>query len=124
MNAWQGKLTKSQAIQLLERITDHDDPYWDYIVEDYYDEDTDTMPSIYHLYDALGITKSEYCAAIDFKEPNNIPWATESKTARIASSSQDIYDALVEVLGYQSLAPADVIKSAEDLIDGIENGIT
>lgn len=121
MNQWQGKLTKAQAIQLLERITDHDDPYWDYIVEDYYDEDTDTMPSIYHLYDALGITKSEYCAAIDFKEPNNIRWVTESKTVRIASSAQEIYDALVEVIGYQSLAPADVIRSAEDLIDRIEN---
>ena len=40
-----------------------DDPYWDYIVEDYYDEDADTMPSIQHLYDALGITREEYVAA-------------------------------------------------------------
>ena len=69
MSEWQGQLTKQQAIKLLERITDHDDPYWDYIVEDYYDEETDTMPSIYHLYIALGITEQEYRDATGADNP-------------------------------------------------------
>lgn len=60
---WKGKLTREQAIRLIDKITYQDDPYWDYIVEDYYDEDADTMPSIQHLYDALGITREEYVAA-------------------------------------------------------------
>lgn len=68
MNEWQGKLTKEQAIILLERITDNESPYWDQIVDDYYDEETDTMPSIYHLYIALGITKQEYIDAIGYTD--------------------------------------------------------
>lgn len=57
---WPGKLTRRDAIKLLDKITDHDDPYWDQIVEDFYHEETDTMPSIFHLYVALGVTKKEF----------------------------------------------------------------
>ena len=57
---WKGKLTRQQAIRLLEKITDNEDPYWSDIVEEYYDEKTDTWPSIFHFYEALGITKEEY----------------------------------------------------------------
>lgn len=38
------KLTVEQAVEILNRIVDKDDPYWDSIVEDYYDEETDTWP--------------------------------------------------------------------------------
>lgn len=62
MPAWPSKLTREQAIQLLDAITDQDDPYWENIVEDFYHEETDTMPSALHLFAALGITEEEYKA--------------------------------------------------------------
>lgn len=58
-----GKLTKEQAIQIIDRVADKDDPYWEFVVEDFYDEESDTMPSIYHVFDALGITEVEYKSA-------------------------------------------------------------
>lgn len=73
---WKGKLTREQAIRLIDKITDQDDPYWDYIVEDYYDEDADTMPSIQHLYDALGITREEYVAATG---DTGVDWPDEDR---------------------------------------------
>lgn len=57
---WSGKLTRKQAIALIDKITDQDDPYWGDIVEEYYDEETDTMPSVYHVFAALGVTEEEY----------------------------------------------------------------
>ena len=70
MKEWQGGLTKSQAIKLLERITNNCDPYWDEVVNDNYDEANDTMPSVYHLYIALGITEQEYKDATGADNPN------------------------------------------------------
>lgn len=52
------------------------------------------------------------CGTGDWEIPHN---------AKLIAAAPEIYDALVEVLGYQSLAPADVIQSAQDLIDRIEN---
>lgn len=60
MSKWKGKLTRSQAIKLIDRATDHDDPFWSDLVEEYYDEETDTMPTIFDLFAALGITKDEH----------------------------------------------------------------
>ncbi len=54
------KLTKKQAIGLIDKATNKDDPYWEWVVEDYYDEDTDSWPTIYHIFAALGVTESEY----------------------------------------------------------------
>lgn len=71
MKAWQGKLSRVQAIGLLDRATDKDDTYWEDVVEDYYDEDTDTMPSIYDVFAALGVTKEEYLEA---HGPCNVDW--------------------------------------------------
>lgn len=68
---WKGSLTRSQAIRLFERAADHDDPFWSDLVEDYYDEKTDTMPTIYHLFAALGITEDEYKEATDSL---NVDW--------------------------------------------------
>ena len=53
---WPGKLTREDAIRILDRTTDQDDPYWENVVEDYYDETTDTLPTIYDLFEALGIS--------------------------------------------------------------------
>jgi len=53
-------LTKQDAIRLLEQITANEDPYWVDLVEEFYDEETDTWPSIFDFYKALGITKEEY----------------------------------------------------------------
>lgn len=54
------KLTKAEAIRIIDLITDKDDPYWVDTVEDYYDEETDSWPTIYQVFAALGITKEEY----------------------------------------------------------------
>jgi hypothetical protein len=69
MSEWPNKLTRSQAIKLVNDITFKDDPYWENLVVDYYDETTDTMPTIYHIFMALGVTESEY------KEATNEPTA-------------------------------------------------
>lgn len=57
---WPGKLSRIDAIRIIESITDKDDPAWEWAVEDWYDEDTDTMPSIYEVMAALGVTEEEY----------------------------------------------------------------
>lgn len=54
------KLSRIEAIKIIDRVTDRDDPYWEGIVQDYYDEDKDDLPSIYDVFAALGITESEY----------------------------------------------------------------
>ncbi len=71
MKQWEGSLSKLEAIQIFEQATDKDDPNWDYLVEDFYDEDTDTMPSIYHVFAALGVTKEEYMEATG---ADNVKW--------------------------------------------------
>lgn len=71
MKDWLGVLTKKQAIQIFDSATDKDDPYWDGLVEDFYDEETDTMPSIYHVFDALGVTADEYK---DATGADNVNW--------------------------------------------------
>jgi hypothetical protein len=40
-------------------------------VDDYYDEETDTMPSIYHVFAALGVTAEEYK---DATGADNVDW--------------------------------------------------
>ncbi len=70
-NEWPGKLTRANSIQLIDRATDKDDPYWEHLVDDFYDEKTDTMPTIYHVLAALGVTEKEYLEATGEK---NINW--------------------------------------------------
>ena len=60
MNEWSGNISRRQAIRLLSDATEHDDPFWENIVQDFYDEESDTMPSIYHVFAAIGVTESEY----------------------------------------------------------------
>ena len=67
---WQGQLTKIQAISLIDQVTDLDDPFWENLVGEFYDEETDTMPTIGHVLIALGITESEYKEATGCQNPN------------------------------------------------------
>ncbi len=53
------KITREDSIRLFCRVTDKDDPYWADLVEDFYDEGTDTMPTIYEMLAPLGITREE-----------------------------------------------------------------
>jgi len=52
-------LTREQALRIICQATDHDDPYWENLVDDYYDEETDSMPSIYDVLKPIGISKEE-----------------------------------------------------------------
>ncbi len=52
-------LTREQAIEIIVRVSDQDDPYWESMVEDYYDEKSDSIPTIYDVLKPLGITKEE-----------------------------------------------------------------
>lgn len=72
------KVTRQDAIRILDNATDKDDPHWEWCVEDYYDDETGEMPSIYHVYAALGITEDEYRAAFDGGDKWNINWPENS----------------------------------------------
>ena len=71
------QLTRVQAIQILDDATDQDDPFWERAVNEFYDEENDTMPSIMDVFAALGVTEAEYREAsgvdgkIDWPEPSN-----------------------------------------------------
>ena len=53
------KISKDDAIKIIQNITDKDDPYWDNVTEDYYDEKTDTWPTLEDVLIALGVTPLE-----------------------------------------------------------------
>jgi hypothetical protein len=71
VDGWPGSITRSQAIKILDRATDKDDPHWEFVVDDFYDEDSDTMPSIFHVFAAIGVTEEEYREAAGVQ---NIDW--------------------------------------------------
>ena len=56
---WPGKLTREQALKILLNVTEKDDPAWEFATDDFYDEETDTMPSIWHVMEALGFSVDE-----------------------------------------------------------------
>ena len=70
---WPYTLSRRGAISMLDRITDRDDPYWSNIVEELYDEKTDTMPTIYDLFAALGVSVDEYKEVTGAENPR---WPT------------------------------------------------
>lgn len=53
------EVSRLDAIKILCRIADQDDPYWDHITDDWYDEKTDTWPSIYDVFEAIGVSNGE-----------------------------------------------------------------
>lgn len=72
------KLTRSDAILIIDRATDKDDPNWEWAVEDWYDEATDTMPTIFDVLVALGVTEDEYRSALG-NPVMNLEWPEEAK---------------------------------------------
>lgn len=46
MHRWNGTLTRQAAIALLDSVTDQDDPYWENLVYDYYDEEIVDIPHV------------------------------------------------------------------------------
>lgn len=52
-------LTRDEAILILLRIIDKDDPYWENIVDDWYDKEEDNMPFYTNVLNAFGITDEE-----------------------------------------------------------------
>lgn len=53
-------ITRSEAIQIIEKITDKESAYWEDIIDDWYDEKEDKWPTIKDVLTALGITPKEY----------------------------------------------------------------
>lgn len=70
---WNGKLTRIEAVRILDRATDKDDPFWEHVVEDHYDEGDDNMPTIMDVLAALGVTKEEY---VEASGADNVDWPT------------------------------------------------
>jgi hypothetical protein len=56
-------ITREQAIKIICNITDQDDPFWENLVDEFYDEETDTMPTIFDVLRPLGVTKEEIDSA-------------------------------------------------------------
>lgn len=56
------KITREEAIKIIDNVTCQDDPYWENIIEDWADpNDFDApLPTIYDVLEALGVTKEEY----------------------------------------------------------------
>lgn len=71
MNEWKGKLSKKDAISIIAQGTDFDDPYWEHLVDNFYCEKTDTFPSIFHVFAALGVSEKEYKEATG---ADNVNW--------------------------------------------------
>ena len=60
-------ITREDAIRIMDKATNHDDPYWEDLTDEWYDETDDTMPSIYDVMSALGVTEDEYEKAVSKK---------------------------------------------------------
>ena len=91
---WSGKLSRIDAIRIIENITDKDDPAWEWAVEDWYDEDTDTMPSIYAVLSAIGVTEEEYKEATGAK--NIGTWSEVSDELAITTQVRiDVLESLL-----------------------------
>ena len=61
------KINKIDAIRIIDRITDKDDPYWENLVDDFYDSINDDWPTILDVFKALGVSKEEYERAVKIK---------------------------------------------------------
>lgn len=57
------KLTRIGAIKILMSSTDRNDPYWENLVDDFcddfYDDADDSMPLIYDVLEAIGVSRAE-----------------------------------------------------------------
>ncbi len=62
------KPTRKQAIKIIERATDHGgfDDWWGDLMDDFglYNEKADTMPSLFDVLEAIGVSRAEADEAI------------------------------------------------------------
>ncbi len=75
MKSWNGKLTRVEAIRILDCATDKDDPFCEHAAEELYDEKTDTMRSLKDTLVALEVTEVEYKEA---QGGDNVDWSAYS----------------------------------------------
>lgn len=66
------KISRIDAIKIIDRATDRDDPYWENVTQPWYDEKKDDLPTIYDVFAALGVTEAEYRKAT--KADGRIDW--------------------------------------------------
>ena len=52
-------MSRDDAIRILMGSTEHEDPHWENLVQDWYDEDTDTIPSVWDVFRAAGFNDPE-----------------------------------------------------------------
>ncbi|WP_396586431.1 hypothetical protein [Bermanella sp. R86510] len=52
-------INRQEAIKIFFKAVDHDDPYWDNLVDDHYNEENDTWPSQWDVGRVLGFTDEE-----------------------------------------------------------------
>lgn len=57
----------------MDRASDKDDPHWEWVISDWYDEETDSWPSIMQVFAALGVTEDEFR---DATGADNFDWPT------------------------------------------------
>ena len=53
------KITRKQAIRVITKLLDQDGMEWVMNDCDLYDEETDEMPDMYDIFEALGVTTEE-----------------------------------------------------------------
>ena len=112
MSDWPGKLSRIDAIRIIESVSDKDDPAWEWAVEEWYDEDTDTMPSIYEVLATLGVTEDEYKEATGAQNTNWPNFADEQHVAAL-NRIDDLENKLQRILGTQE---DDSIATPEDAL--------
>lgn len=61
------KLTRKEAIKVFSEIIDQDGNAFEIMVEEWYDEDADEMPSLEDVFEAIGVTNAEYREANGIK---------------------------------------------------------
>ena len=53
------EITREEALRLFFKAIDHDDPYWENLMQDFYDEESENFPSQWQVGKALGFSVEE-----------------------------------------------------------------
>lgn len=69
------KLSRNEAIQIIDSAINHIEDYWEDSIEIFHDMELDELPSRYDIFLALGITKKEYIEATNSNE-EHVFWPT------------------------------------------------
>ena len=54
------QITRSDAIRIFNDAVLKDDPFWENLVQDWYVEETDHLPSVEEVFEAIGVSVEEY----------------------------------------------------------------